>query len=139
MIPSCSIVARDSLSHVDLTLTMTGRASLIFNGPPCLIHPLNSPHAANYIHAMLRFGTLDLLVTPWPGIAGMRKGVLPLLARFYVNGRIAIAYVPTILSPGDCAALFAHDPLLPMILTGQDIVANRNVYNRVMASQKVRS
>jgi hypothetical protein len=126
-----TLIASDSVNNIDLLVTEKGQVYLYLQHEKPATCYLNYPFLADMLKAIGR-RRISLHVEPAPEIPGVTHEI-PIIAFVCVANRVVLACIPTLKPGGDAEAIFKALPWLPMIVSNCEVLANRQLYERVMS------
>jgi hypothetical protein len=127
-----TLIASDEVNNIDLFITADGRVYLFLDHEPPASCFLNCPLFAAMLRTIEKRRRVSLHVEPLPQIPGVAHEI-PLMAFLSICDRVVLACVPTLHDSAEAEAIFDALPFLPMVVSNDEVLANRKVYDRVMS------
>lgn len=127
-----TIIASDDANKIDLIITVDGRVYLFLRHETPASCFLNCPLFAEMLRVIEKRPRVSLHVEPLPQIPGVDREI-PLMAFLSICDRVVLACVPTLRSSAEADAIFEALPFLPIVISNDEVLANRKVYDRVMS------
>lgn len=129
---SDTLISTDPATLVDLCYTAEKQVYLSFRRHTPYRCFLPSPCLADMLQDIADHGLVGFRLQSNPTVPGLATPA-PFIAYVSSRDRLILAYVPLILDDDDASALFDTFPKLPLVVCPSDVLANRKIYNRVMA------
>ncbi|MCX6952580.1 MAG: hypothetical protein NTV51_10520 [Verrucomicrobia bacterium] len=129
--PTDTLVATDPFHLVDLCYDEKKQVYLSYRRATPSHRYLKSDCLADLLQDVVDYSLISIRLDLHPEVPGLSRQ--PSLIIF-VSGRerVVIAYVPMVVSHEEATALFNAFPKLPLIVTENEILANRDIHTRMM-------